>query len=142
MRDDLAWADTHLWLSHNLLHGQKPAARLLRVALLMLLFKLMFGDDDPRPDQVVATYRTTWKVLFCAALFFAADMFKVILVKTVAGHFHNQLHFSKMQDALNKVTAACSHLGLLTSACWPHFESKFVVIVPGDPQRSGSVIRH
>ena len=55
---------------------------------------------------MVATYLTTWKVLFCALLFFAADMVKVILAKIVAGHFHNQLHFSKMEDALNKVHIA------------------------------------
>jgi len=84
--------------------AQKPGARLLRVALLMILYKLMFGDEEARPDQVVLTYRTTWKVLFCMLLFFAADMVKVILAKIVAGHFHNQLHFSKMQDALNKVS--------------------------------------
>ena len=82
---------------------QKPAARLLRVALLMLLFKLMFGDDEPRPEEVVLTYHTTFKVLLCLMLFFAADMVKVILAKIVAGHFHNHLHFTKMQDALNKV---------------------------------------
>ena len=85
---------------------QKPGARLLRVALLMVLYKLMFGDDEPRPDQVVLTYRTTWKILFCLLLFFAADMGKVILTKIMAGHFHNQLHFSRMQDALNKVMPA------------------------------------
>lgn len=83
---------------------QKPGARLLRVALVMTLYKLMFGDDEPRPDQVVLTYRTTWKILFCLLLFFAADMIKVILTKIMAGHFHNQLHFLRMQDALNKVT--------------------------------------
>ena len=60
--------------------------------------------------QVVATYLTTWKVLFCALLFFAADMVKVILTKIVAGHFHNQLHFSKMEDALNKVCFAQASL--------------------------------
>ncbi len=89
---------------------QKPGARLLRVALLMILYKLMFGDDEPRPDQVVLTYRTTWKILFCLLLFFAADMGKVILTKVMAGHFHNQLHFSRMQDALNKVMPAPSSL--------------------------------
>ena len=83
--------------------SQKPGARLLRVAMLMILYKLMFGDDEPRPDQVVLTYRTTWKILFCLLLFFAADMAKVILTKIMAGHFHNQLHFLRMQDALNKV---------------------------------------
>ena len=82
---------------------QKPAARLIRVALLMLLFKLMFGDDEPRPEEVVLTYHTTFKVLLCLMLFFAADIVKVILAKIVAGHFHNHLHFTKMQDALNKV---------------------------------------
>ncbi len=55
---------------------------------------------------MVATYRTTWKVLFCTLLFFAADMVKIILAKIVAGHFHTQLHFSKMEDALNKVCFA------------------------------------
>ena len=75
----------------------------MRLALLMILYKLMFGDDEPRPDQVVLTYRTTWKILFCLLLFFAADMGKVILTKIMAGHFHNQLHFLRMQDALNKV---------------------------------------
>ena len=70
----------------------------------MILYKLMFGDDEPRPEQVVLTYRTTWKILFCLLLFFAADMIKVILTKIMAGHFHNQLHFLRMQDALNKVT--------------------------------------
>ena len=83
--------------------AQKPGARLLRVALLMVLYKLMFGDDEPRPDPVVLTYRTTWKILFCLLLFFAADMGKVVLTKIMAGHFHNQLHFLRMQDALNKV---------------------------------------
>lgn len=35
---------------------QKPAARLLRVALLMILYKLMFGDEEPRPDQVLTMF--------------------------------------------------------------------------------------
>ena len=87
---------------------------MLRVALLMILYKLMFGDEEARPDQVVLTYRTTWKVLFCLLLFFAADMVKVILAKIVAGHFHNQLHFSKMQDALNKVSHRCPDLDVIT----------------------------
>lgn len=94
--------------------AQKPGARLLRVALLMILYKLMFGDEEARPDQVVLTYRTTWKVLFCMLLFFAADMVKVILAKIVAGHFHNQLHFSKMQDALNKVCHRRPDLDVVT----------------------------
>ena len=52
---------------------------------------------------MVLTYHTTFKVLLCLMLFCAADMVKVILAKIVAGHFHNHLHFTKMQDALNKV---------------------------------------
>ena len=94
---------------------QKPAARLIRVALLMLLFKLMFGDDEPRPEEVVLTYHTTFKVLLCLMLFFAADMVKVILAKIVAGHFHNHLHFTKMQDALNKVPLCSSSKALISS---------------------------
>lgn len=82
---------------------QKPASRLVRTALLVVLYMLMFGDDDVRPAEVQLTYETVRKVLLCLLLICVADLIKAVLTKYVSGHFHNSLHFTKMQDALNKV---------------------------------------
>jgi hypothetical protein len=46
------------------------------------------------------------KVFYCLMLFCTADLTKAVLAKIVAGHFHNSLHFEKMQDALNKVPSS------------------------------------
>jgi hypothetical protein len=94
--------------------SQKPTSRLVRTALLVALYILMFGDDDVRPAEVQLTYRTVRKVLSCLLLLCVADLIKAVLAKYVAGHFHNSLHFTKMQDALNKVF---THSLPLKSSC-------------------------
>ncbi len=71
--------------------------------MLVILYILMFGDDDVRPAEVQLTYHTVRKILSCLLLYCVADLIKAVLAKYVAGHFHNSLHFTKMQDALNKV---------------------------------------
>ena len=63
----------------------------------------MFKDDEVRPAEVQLTYETVRKILVCLLLFCVADLIKAVLAKFVAGHFHSSLHFTKMQDALNKV---------------------------------------
>lgn len=76
---------------------------MVKTGLLVVLYILMFNDDDIRPAEVQLTYETVRKILFCLLLFCVADLIKAVLAKFVAGHFHTSLHFTKMQDALNKV---------------------------------------
>ncbi|EIE26550.1 hypothetical protein COCSUDRAFT_39616 [Coccomyxa subellipsoidea C-169] len=85
---------------------------------------LMFGDDDVRPAEVQLTYETVRKVLLCLLLICVADLIKAVLTKYVSGHFHNSLHFTKMQDALNKGAA-----GNLHDADERELQSKLKVLV-------------
>lgn len=99
---------------------QKPAARLIRTCLLIGLYLWIFSDGEEWPAELLYTYKTVLKILFCMLLFCTADLIKAALAKMVAGHFHSSLHFSKMQDALNKVRHH-SHLlcAVLSSPCRP-----------------------
>ena len=70
---------------------------------MICLYIWIFSDGEEWPAELLYTYQTVLKILFCMVLFCAADLLKAALAKTVAGHFHSSLHFTKMQDALNKV---------------------------------------
>ena len=84
---------------------QKPAARFLRTCLLIALYLCIFSDGEEAewPPELLLTYKTVLRGLLCLLLFCVADLMKAALAKRVSGHFHTSLHFTKMQDALNKV---------------------------------------
>ncbi|KAK9844135.1 hypothetical protein WJX81_005562 [Elliptochloris bilobata] len=100
--------ETKLFTVHNAMlmamavSLRRPASRLVRSALLILLFVVSFQDGIERPELVQWGWNMVFKALVCLTLFCATDLLKTLAAKSLARTFHKEAHFAKMQDALEK----------------------------------------
>ena len=95
---------------------QKPLARFVRVVLVVPLFMGCFSGRENDSGTVHKVYVTLARILGCFSLFFFANVLKALAAKLMATSFHQETHFKKMQEALQKVRA-CVLLCLWCHAC-------------------------
>ena len=82
---------------------QKPLARFVQVVLVIPLFLGVFAGRESDSSTVHGFYTNLGRVLGCLSLFFLANVLKCLCAKVLATSFHQESHFKKMQEALQKV---------------------------------------
>lgn len=82
---------------------QRPLARFVRVVLVLPLFTGCFSGRENDSGSVHHAYVTIARILGCISLFFFANVLKALAAKLMATSFHQETHFKKMQEALQKV---------------------------------------
>lgn len=111
------------WLSRIMIHGlvvlveyafftskaiyytygvRKPLARFVRAVLVIPLFTGCFAGRENDSTAVHKVYVNIARVLGCISLFFFANVLKALAAKLTATSFHQESHFKKMQEALQK----------------------------------------
>ena len=82
---------------------QRPLARFLRACMVLPIFVGCFIGRAHDGRGVHNAYMVVVRLLGCAVLFCFANVLSALLAKIMATHFHKDAHFSKMNDALQKV---------------------------------------
>ena len=86
------------------------------MALLIPLFVGCFYSKDNTNNHVRNVFQTLARLMGCLLLFFFANVLKTFIAKIMASHFHKEAHFEKMQEALQKVSAAVLCCAMLCHA--------------------------
>lgn len=85
-------------------HVQRPLARFLRACMILPVFVGCFQGRAHDGRGVHNAYMIVTRLLGCVILFCFANVLSALLAKIMSTHFHKDAHFSKMNDALQKVS--------------------------------------
>lgn len=87
---------------YYLVGTKKYLSRLFKGALVTGLFAAIFKGQSNNNPTLHKIYINIIKVLVCIFLWLVVDVLKTMSAKLMAGHFHQETYFQRMQEALRK----------------------------------------